>query len=124
MKYDKRLRDIVFNKYNGHCAYCGVKLKPYFHIDHINPIYRGWSNNELEKYKIDRGKDNLENYNPCCPSCNSSKSTLSIEKWRVEIDKKYDRLLRDQSSFALLTRLGIIKKVSNCTFYFEKNGRE
>ena len=28
-------RELIFNKYNGKCAYCGCELKKGWHIDHI-----------------------------------------------------------------------------------------
>ena len=33
-------REIVYDKFNGRCAYCGCELKAGFHIDHIDPIRR------------------------------------------------------------------------------------
>ena len=31
----KKERELIFNKYNGKCAYCGCELKKGWHIDHI-----------------------------------------------------------------------------------------
>lgn len=33
-------RQIIFDKYNGKCAYCGCELQKLWHIDHIEPIVR------------------------------------------------------------------------------------
>lgn len=119
---NKKVRELIFNKYNGHCAYCGCKLtNKNYTIDHIEPKFRQYSNSELKAFNRERGKCEVENYNPCCASCNSSKSTFTIEKWREEIGKKYDRLIRDSSGFRLLIRFNLIKKHNDVIFYFEKH---
>jgi 5-methylcytosine-specific restriction endonuclease McrA len=119
---DKNIRGIIFSKYKGKCAYCGCSLNlSNFTVDHIEPKFRNYTDKELERYNRKRGKCKIENYNPCCKSCNSSKSTFTIEKWREEINKKYDRLLRDSSSFRLLNRFNLIKKQNEVIFYFEKH---
>lgn len=111
---DKKVRLLIYSKYKGHCAYCGCKLKPsIFTIDHIKPKRRG--------DKTNNGADSIDNYNPCCLSCNSSKATFSIEAWRKEIELKYDRLIRDSSQFRILNRFGLIKRQNEVIFYFEKH---
>ena len=117
---NKKLRKRIYDKYNGRCAYCGIDLKKRFTINHIEPKFRGSNDEELKRNFRIRGKSEMSNYNPCCNSCNSSKSTMSLEKWRSEINKKYNRLIRDSSSFNLLVRFGMIKRTGNCIFYFEK----
>lgn len=37
----KQVRQKVFDKYNGRCAYCGCDLTKSFHVDHFNPLMRG-----------------------------------------------------------------------------------
>jgi 5-methylcytosine-specific restriction endonuclease McrA len=120
MQIKKEHRNIVFYKYNGKCAYCGTDLDTFnkFHVDHIKPIRRDLKGSDRDKY--DLGKSCLENYNPSCLSCNSSKSTLDLEKWRTQISKKYKSLLKSNSSFRLLDRFGIIEdKEKKVKFYFE-----
>lgn len=124
MKYINRpkIREFVFLKYDGHCAYCGKKLnQSRFAIDHIEPKFRTHSDAQLLQLNRVRGAENLDNFNPSCMSCNSSKSTYTIEKWRSEINKKHERLLKSEPSYNLLFRLGMIKKVHSCIFYFEKH---
>lgn len=36
----KKDREIVFNKFGGKCAYCGIKLEKGWHVDEILPIRR------------------------------------------------------------------------------------
>lgn len=115
---DKNTRILILNKFNNKCAYCGVDLTiKNLTVDHIIPKRRGANRYELSQHG--RGSDDIDNYNPCCYSCNSSKSTFSIEKWREEISKKHKRLLRDNSSYRLLNRFGLIKINTNVIFYFE-----
>jgi len=112
---DKRVRKIVYEKYDGKCAYCGTELFDVFTIDHIIPKRRN-----MDYSQLPTGKDEIENYNPCCYSCNSSKSSFSIEKWRGELQQKYERLLKYDGTFRLLVRFGIVKRVrEKVIFHFE-----
>ena len=120
----KNKRQITYEKFNGKCAYCGCDiLFKDMHLDHITPKYRGTTNQELEKYGISKGSEHLDNLNPSCASCNSSKSTFTVENWRKELELKHTRLLRDNSSYRILHRFGMIKVKSGITFYFETHGR-
>ena len=112
-----KLRKIVFDKYSGKCAYCGCDLKTRFTIDHIQPKLR-----KMWYSKKEPGSNKLENYNPCCQSCNSSKNTLTIEDWRTQIKHKIFMLNRDSSTYRLAKRFGLIKETGiDVTFYFESH---
>jgi 5-methylcytosine-specific restriction endonuclease McrA len=41
----KQIREQIFNKYSGKCAYCGTGLEKGWHVDHIEPVVRDskWS---------------------------------------------------------------------------------
>jgi 5-methylcytosine-specific restriction endonuclease McrA len=121
LKHETRLK--VFNKYNGKCAYCGININlEKMHIDHIEPKYRGWNNEELIKYNKIKGLDDLNNYNPSCISCNCSKNTYSIDEWKIQILLKINRIRRDSSTFNILERFGIVKVVKkDFKFYFEES---
>lgn len=107
---DPRLREVVFKKHGGYCAYCGCKLKPRFCIDHIHSKHNGGSNK-------------IENYNPSCFSCNSSKGTLSIEKWRKQLVHKIIQLNRDSSTYRAVKKFGLVKEINkDVIFYFEQHG--
>ena len=111
---DKRTRELVFNKYNGKCAYCGEKLKQPFCIDHIIPLRRG--TNDYDRENLHK----LNNLNPACQSCNTSKSDFKLEVWRNELELKIMRIERDNSTFRLLKRFGMIGiKKTKVVFYFE-----
>jgi hypothetical protein len=30
-------RELVYKKYDGHCAYCGCVLEKGWHVDHLEP---------------------------------------------------------------------------------------
>lgn len=66
----------VWQKTDGHCSYCGVRLNPFeraavdgFTIDHVIPSARG-------------GSDELDNLVPACRRCNCNKGKLTPEEWR------------------------------------------
>lgn len=111
-----KIRDSIFQKFNGHCAYCGCKIsRNKFHIDHIKPLKRHANPGEI------KGPNTLENYNPSCISCNSSKNSYSLEIWRKELSLKIMRLNRDSSQYCLMKRFGLIYESDKpVIFYFEK----
>ena len=111
---NKKVRETIYNKYGGKCAYCGCSLENKFTIDHIIPKRR-------YPTELENGKDDINNYNPCCYSCNASKSSYELEDWRKALIRKYDWLLKHQSSFNIIVRFGIVKKqTESVVFYFER----
>lgn len=114
-------RETVLNKYGGKCAYCGNELNlSNLTIDHIQPLMRRMSETDLWRAGRESGKNEMANYNPCCSSCNSSKSTWSIEDWRKRIQQKTEMLLRDSSTFRQLVKFEIVEiKDTPVMFYFE-----
>ena len=119
----KEKRQLIHQKYNGRCAYCGDKLEySKMHVDHIIPLYRRWTNLELEKYGKVKGSGKIDNLMPSCQTCNLSKSTFTLDVWKEQICLKINRLRRDSSSFRLIEKFNLIKvKNSDIIFYFEKN---
>ena len=113
----KKKRQVVFEKYNGHCAYCGCEITfENFHVDHIKPLLRGYRKNE-----VDKGTSKIDNLAPSCASCNSSKSDFTVERWRNELELKKERIKRDVPTFNLLLRFGCIVEIDKpIIFYFEK----
>lgn len=110
MKID---RQKVYDKYNGHCAYCGkpITIKD-MQVDHILPKRNG-------------GKDHIDNLNPSCRLCNHYKRAADIEtlrKWLL--DGLIERLMkiyifRVALDYGMITINGWDKK-----FYYEKNGTD
>lgn len=111
---NKIVRQLIYNKYNGKCAYCGCQLNNKFNIDHIIPLKRNMKS-------IVKGENIISNYNPSCISCNCSKSTYDLETWRNELKLKVKRLNRDSSQYVISKRFGLITENEiDVTFYFEK----
>jgi len=104
----KELRQIVYQKYRGHCAYCGKKLKySEMQVDHIVSKHFG-------------GENDISNYNPSCRSCNFYKGVNSVEAFRNILRTIHTRIVK-----SFIVRVGIdygiveIKDFDD-KFYFEK----
>lgn len=90
-------------------------------VDHFEPIYRGYTEKELDRGKIKRGALSIENLMPSCARCNKWKATFKIETFRNEISLQFERLLRDSNQFRMAFDFGIVKKGElNFKFWFEK----
>lgn len=71
----KKIREQVYQKYNGHCAYCGCKLEyKDMQVDHVIPVYGK------------DGSNDLDNLMPTCRMCNFYKSTYSLEDFRKNLE--------------------------------------
>lgn len=119
----KQLREEVFNKYGGKCAYCGCELKKGWHVDHIEPKWHTWKDEEKLKklVKVTKGSDGIDNLNPSCSRCNKWKSTFSIEQFREEIQSQIDRLKKYNSGFRMALDYGTIQLTEKrVKFYFEE----
>jgi 5-methylcytosine-specific restriction endonuclease McrA len=117
-------REVVYNKFKGKCAYCGNPLLyKNMDVDHIVPKHRGSTHSEIRAYGLEKGTNDIENLNPSCKSCNSSKSTFTVSNWKKQLELKHDRLLRDNASYRILNRFGAIKYNNNITFHFEIHNR-
>ena len=122
MKISRKDREIIFGKYGGKCAYCGCELQKGWHIDHIEPKFHNWSDDDVKIHlKKPRGNDDIENYNPACPRCNRWKATYTIEQFRKEISLQTERLKRDSASYRMALDYGLItENLESTKFYFEK----
>lgn len=78
-KIPKAKRMEVYQKFGGHCAYCGCKLEyKDMQVDHLDAVYRA----EAEGREA---SDSIDNFNPSCRMCNFYKGTLTIEEFRKKI---------------------------------------
>lgn len=104
----KRIRIKVYEKYNGHCAYCGCEMElGEMQVDHVQSLY--WYG----------GADNMTNYMPACRECNFYKSTLTLEKFREQIITIPERLEKE-FTYRLSKKYGIIKETHKpIKFYYE-----
>ena len=119
----KEKRFKVYSIFNGKCAYCGcpIDLKT-FHIDHINPLFRGLSQEQMNRigYNRTKGTNHIENLYPSCPSCNCSKRTYTIEEWRNVIELKKELIKKNSADYNFLLKFGcVIETNKSVEFYFE-----
>ena len=111
--FPKPVRLEIYKKYQGHCAYCGTKLKyERMQVDHMHPRCKAHQQ---------KGKDNnrLDNLMPSCQKCNGHKSGMMLEKWRKELGLQVKRL-KKYAQFDRALRFGQVKVCEKpIVFYFE-----
>ena len=122
----KKDRQIVFDKYKGKCAYCGCELQKGWHVDHIEPTVRDFiynkSKQRLETNGICRNpeNENLQNYNPSCPSCNIQKNSYTLEQFRENIKEFVNSLNQYSTQYKFAKKYGLIQETEiEVKFYFE-----
>lgn len=101
----------TYNKYGGHCAYCGKKIEyKDMQVDHIDP----------QRLYADKAiADRYENRNPSCRRCNHYKRAHSLETFR-EMLRTLHKRMRDIYINKVAEDYGIIKiKPWDGKFYFE-----
>lgn len=111
----KKLREQVYQKSNGHCAYCGCELEiKDMQVDHVLSVARAkWIKDELDL-------NNIDNLMPSCRSCNYYKDTCSIETFRKNLSTLMERV-RKQYIFRLAEKYGMVQEMNwDGKFYFEK----
>ena len=80
MAFSKAVRQAVYEKYDGRCAYCGQKIAyKDMQVDHFIPK-RGWS-------ESGSGSDDFFNLMPSCRMCNHYKRANSLETFRKYIQE-------------------------------------
>lgn len=115
----KAQRMQVYDKYSGHCAYCG-RLIAYneMQVDHLKPVanYRNLTEEETRS---------MDNYMPACRRCNHYKRANSLEGWRRMIEKIPYKLDRDSYIYKVGVDYGLIEqKPHKVIFYFEREGEQ
>lgn len=115
-KLTKAERRIIFEKCNGHCAYCGCELQyKDMQVDHVIP---------LNGYK-EQGKDVLENMLPSCRSCNHYKSAVPLEYFRKAVENFPVVLMRDSVTYKNAVRFGLVcPNPHPVKFYFEEMNQD
>lgn len=102
------IREKVYEKCGGRCAYCGMPIDiKDMQIDHREPKAFG-------------GKDALENYEPSCRLCNHYKRANSVETFRLWLLGGIVDRLRKDYIFRVAERFGIVKVIGwKYKFFFE-----
>ena len=114
----KETRKLVYDKYKGHCAYCGCEIEiKDMQVDHIVPKCR---NNEMW-YKGKIGTDEISNLNPSCRMCNYYKGMGSLEQFREKLSTMLITNVRRPFDYRLALKYGLVKEdIHSIKFYFEK----
>jgi 5-methylcytosine-specific restriction endonuclease McrA len=119
----------IYEKYNGHCAYCGDKLHiKDMQVDHIIPQFSFLQhiNNKkfIPTFLNHLTKDDVNHYdnlNPACRVCNKWKSSHHLGLFRSEIESQINRLNNYSSNYRMAKKYGqIIETHTLIEFYFEK----
>jgi 5-methylcytosine-specific restriction endonuclease McrA len=103
----KILLNIQMNK----CFYCEKKMINYKAIEHLTPVSKG-------------GDNDIYNLVYCCKSCNSNKSTKTLEEYAIYLKKLY---LIDKWDIVFSTAYSIYSKISkklDPELVIKKNGLE
>ena len=116
-KITKEQREKVYQKYNGHCAYCGKKIAyKEMQVDHLVP---------LADYPFGRGENTIENMMPACRRCNHYKRAKPLEDWRRMIEEIPNKLDRDSYIYKVGVDYGLVEpKPRKIKFYFEQAGEQ
>lgn len=113
----KKTRIAVYNKYDGHCAYCGKKLEyKDMQVDHLIPKQREY----FKKYSEDE-INCFENYMPSCRRCNHYKRAHSLETFRKMVEEIPKKLLERNYIYKVGIDFNLIKPNEHgIIFYFER----
>lgn len=104
----KKIREQVYQKCDGHCAYCGCDLAyKDMQVDHVKSVY--WYN----------GTNDIDNLLPSCRMCNFYKGTCTLEEFRKQLETLHERL-RKPFIYRLALKYGLIVEIKKeVIFYFE-----
>ena len=107
----------VWQKYNGHCAYCGCEITlEEMQVDHMESIYRHEKDYIAGKAEY---LDDIKNYMPACRMCNFYKMTYTPEQFRQRLQTMTERLEK-QFIYRLAKKYGTVKEQEKkIVFYFE-----
>lgn len=146
---EKKQRQIVFDKFDGKCAYCGCELQKGWHVDHVEPCRRkrkwvsgGYYNKhtgemlpmlleESDAFEYREGRwvddgftnpeaNHIDNYFPSCPSCNINKHGDTIEQFRKSIHGYLNSLNLRMVQYKMAKKYGLVQETNKpVVFYFE-----
>lgn len=114
-----KVRREVYEKYNGHCAYCGCELDiKNMQVDHIESVLRAQSLHKVVDNSID-------NFNPACRMCNFYKGALTVEDFRKKLLTFQAVYFPDGFNTRLGLKYGMMTMAKwDGKFYFEKEERK
>ena len=113
---NKKTRQQIHKKYNGHCAYCGKEINyKDMQVDHIRPK-REWVEALVEDYDINC----IENLNPSCRRCNHYKRSLNLEGFREYMKTIHERIEKNYINKVGIDYGVVTIKPFDGIFYFER----
>ena len=120
MAFSKKIRQQVYDKYGGHCAYCGREIDyKDMQVDHVTPMLRGFPDWQIEMGGYTRGTNDISNLLPACRMCNFRKGTFELEDFRKQISQQAETLCKTFQGRMSLA-YGLIERVNKpIVFYFE-----
>lgn len=112
----KKTREAVYNKYDGHCAYCGKEIDyKDMQVDHLIPVQR----ERFGRYTEEQ-IECFENYMPACRRCNHAKRSYSLENFRKFIEEIPRKLKERNYIYKVGLDYGLVEAHEHkIKFYFE-----
>lgn len=116
----KKIRQQVYNMFDGHCAYCGCELEMKdMQVDHVESVFLTNYWNTMDSDEL----NNIKNYMPACRACNFYKGSWKLEQFRENLTTMLYRNLAKNFNYKLLKKYELIKEdIKPVVFYFEKCG--
>ena len=112
MSFSKAIRQKVYEKYNGRCAYCGREIRyEDMQIDHFIA---------KKAYFGEEGTDDFSNLMPSCRMCNHYKRANPLELFRRYIKEIPYKLRKNYIYKVGLAYGNVIENIKPIEFYFEK----
>lgn len=113
-------RQLIWDKSNGRCWYCGCKLpEKGWQADHFHSVIR------VEGKMLYPELDTIDNLVPSCAPCNNFKSSSSIEGMRFRVDEQFDNVPKNSTGMRQLMRMGLVEiERKPIQFWFESQGFE
>ena len=124
----KKDRQLIFDKYDGRCAYCGCELTKGWHVDEIEPVRRNMVWDAVKRKYVPHKEHpythperlHIDNQNPACASCNINKHSGSVEEFRNLIAGFKKHLNEINTQYKISKRYGLVVEMEKpVVFYFE-----
>lgn len=123
MKVNRRA---VYDKFDGHCAYCGNPIHfEAFQVDHVVPKHLShFYKSEVMKQAVNANGDHvdsIDNMMPSCRRCNHYKRGETLKQFRKTMITLHQRVMQNYIC-KVAKDYGIIEiKPFDGVFYFEKH---